>query len=388
MNVLYVTTLFICGGLERMVHLLGESMVKDFNSNVFLYSFDGPISTDDQNFLKKTTGIQPFHMQKGPGFCLKTLWNIVKLARQHKIDVIHTHETAPLMYAVFARVILFFMGRFPKLVHTQHSFVHLQKRSFIRYYDRIFQVFATYLTVVSEQVRQGYISLGVSKKRPLIIENGVQFPEKVLSAAEKQALREQLCTETKAADALRAGLQAKWLICVARVHPGKGQDHLIRLWNHLSSEMRLSSLLVLVGPETEAGELARLRALLEPAKNPERVVFVGSSATPMRWLQAADVFVSGSEYEGMPLAPLEACGAGLPLVLSDIQGHQLLKDQAWFFDFHSPRNGAQAVEHCLARFKNADNAKEFEAKLLREAKKVQAQYSIRSMAEKYFALYS
>lgn len=52
------------------------------------------------------------------------------------------------------------------------------------------------------------------------------------------------------------------------------------------------------------------------------------------FLRAADVFVSASRSEGMPHACREAMLAGLPLLLSDIEGHRLLADpekEALFF---------------------------------------------------------
>lgn len=43
-----------------------------------------------------------------------------------------------------------------------------------------------------------------------------------------------------------------------------------------------------------------------------------------RWFADADVFVSISVYEGMPVATAEALSFGLPVVLSDIPAHRHL----------------------------------------------------------------
>jgi len=47
-----------------------------------------------------------------------------------------------------------------------------------------------------------------------------------------------------------------------------------------------------------------------------------SEAAKRRWLHDADVFVSLSAYEGMPVACLEALSVGVPVVLSDIPAHR------------------------------------------------------------------
>ena len=47
------------------------------------------------------------------------------------------------------------------------------------------------------------------------------------------------------------------------------------------------------------------------------VLFVGLSDVVEQWLQAMDVFVFPSLFEGLPLGLVEAQAAGLPCILSD-----------------------------------------------------------------------
>lgn len=54
----------------------------------------------------------------------------------------------------------------------------------------------------------------------------------------------------------------------------------------------------------------------------ESVVFHGFEPDVVPWLQAADLFVSASRSEGMPLAVLEALSCGCPALLSDIAPHR------------------------------------------------------------------
>lgn len=54
----------------------------------------------------------------------------------------------------------------------------------------------------------------------------------------------------------------------------------------------------------------------------EDVVFHGFEPDVVPWLQAADLFVSASRSEGMPLAVLEALSCGCPALLSDIAPHR------------------------------------------------------------------
>lgn len=100
-------------------------------------------------------------------------------------------------------------------------------------------------------------------------------------------------------------------VCVARLHPAKGQDVLLHAWPQVRArvpEARLA--LVGEGPERE-----RLGALAD-----ESVGFADASAEVRDWYAAADVVVAPSWREGMPMVPLEAQASGRALVASDIPG--------------------------------------------------------------------
>lgn len=87
----------------------------------------------------------------------------------------------------------------------------------------------------------------------------------------------------------------------------------------------------------------RLRGLA--AKWPGRVVFGGVVSEPWPFLASCDAYVSASAHEGLPNAVLEAIAAGLPCVLSDIDGHREVRSlcpQAWVSLFN-----ASSSEDCM-----------------------------------------
>lgn len=381
MNVLLVSQYLHGGGLERMVHLLADELSNGLGCRVFLFSFD---SDDDAELRErlKSRGITAIHRPKAQGFSFRSVLELIRLIRRERIDVVHTHESAPLIYAAIARLIC---GRRVRLVHTQHSFIHLQKRPFIRHYDRFFQHAADAVAAVSEQVRAEYGKIGVPSSRVRFLPNGVEFPARFPNASEKAELRQSLIREA-GIPALSDGARALWFISVARVHPRKGQDHLIRAWGELPEAIRSRSLLIFAGPETSPGERERLDAMVSEAPSAGRVVFIGRTTSPVQWLMSSDVFLSGSEYEGMPLAPIEASGAGLPIVLSDIQGHRLLEEGARYFSFSDPAEGARQLSECV-RERDA-NPESFARKYRERAFLVQKRFSISKMAREYYGLYS
>jgi starch synthase len=70
------------------------------------------------------------------------------------------------------------------------------------------------------------------------------------------------------------------------------------------------------------------------------------------WLSAADVYVSASRIEGMPVAPLEAMACSLPIVASDAQGiADILEDGELSGGLMVGRDRPQEIAGALKRLK-------------------------------------
>ena len=97
---------------------------------------------------------------------------------------------------------------------------------------------------------------------------------------------------------------------VGRFMVPKNHSFLISIFSQLSAD----STLLLVG-EGELQEAAEKQA--EELGIRDRVIFAGLRTDVERMLQAMDVFVFPSLYEGLPLSIIEAQAAGLPCLISD-----------------------------------------------------------------------
>src|SRR5206468_1547570 len=108
---------------------------------------------------------------------------------------------------------------------------------------------------------------------------------------------------------------------VARFDPVKRLAALVGALQFLNRP-GVALLLVGDGPEAE-----RLRRQVAAAGLGERVVFAGWLDDPARVHPALDLYVAASLKEGLPLAVLEAMGAGLAVVATDVPGHRdVVKD--------------------------------------------------------------
>ncbi|MCZ7543597.1 MAG: glycosyltransferase [Anaerolineae bacterium] len=106
---------------------------------------------------------------------------------------------------------------------------------------------------------------------------------------------------------------APLVLFLGRLHPRKGLDFLIRA---LAQANLPDAWLAVVGPDE--GALAPARAQAATVGLSARVVFTGmlTGEAKRAAMAAADLFALPAVGEGMPLAALEACAAGLPALLS------------------------------------------------------------------------
>ena len=103
---------------------------------------------------------------------------------------------------------------------------------------------------------------------------------------------------------------------VARFDPVKRLGALVGALRALERP-RVSLLLVGGGPEAD-----RLQRLVAAAHLNGRVIFTGWLDDSARVYPAIDLYVTASAKEGLPLALLEAMGAGLAVVATDVPGHR------------------------------------------------------------------
>ncbi len=138
--------------------------------------------------------------------------------------------------------------------------------------------------------------------------NAVRVDEAVIDAGQRAEIRASL----------GVGPSDRLLVCVGRIHPQKDPLTLIDAVCSIHGSTERRFVLVIVGtarPE-HADLAAEVRRRAEPLG--EDVVLAGFRRDVPQLLQAGDLFVLSSLFEGGPsLAALEGMAAGLPVVLTD-----------------------------------------------------------------------
>ncbi|MEM8733186.1 MAG: glycosyltransferase [Planctomycetota bacterium] len=139
-----------------------------------------------------------------------------------------------------------------------------------------------------------------------------KFSEQVSATASGEPRDEQNGAGT---NSLPAHLTAnrKRLLFVGRLSAEKRVDRLLNAWRQIESRLANWELVIVgSGPEEES--------LRKAAENCSRVVMTGWCDKPAIYYQAADLFALPSDYEGFPVALLEAMAQGLACISTDCTG--------------------------------------------------------------------
>ncbi|MBI4572080.1 MAG: glycosyltransferase family 4 protein [candidate division NC10 bacterium] len=147
--------------------------------------------------------------------------------------------------------------------------------------------------------REELIGLGISPARCFVVPNGIE------------------CSRFASVPRSPWHEGTPRLICLARLVRQKGLDVLLRALPVLQAAVGPVALTLL----GEGPEQSRLAALAVELGVADAVCFAGTVGDVRPHLAAADVFVLPSRFEGLPLALLEAMGAGLPVVATAVSGN-------------------------------------------------------------------
>jgi glycosyltransferase involved in cell wall biosynthesis len=178
----------------------------------------------------------------------------------------------------------------------------------------------------SEAGRQHIIDKGANPEQVNVVRNGRDI-EKYANGEATSELYEELGLS---ADAPIVGT-------VGRLIERKGHYDLIEAWPQVLEEFPDAQLLLVGdGPEREG-----LKQLAKQLGCVDSVVFAGERDDVPNLLDAMDIFVFPSHYEGLPGALIEAMIAGLPVIATPVDGNAELIDHKRTGLFVDPHSGDQ-----------------------------------------------
>ncbi len=150
--------------------------------------------------------------------------------------------------------------------------------------------------------------LGVPEPRMLVIYNSIDPDTLRCETGEPERVRAEVGISHDSILFLNVG----------RLDPQKGQSELVRAFRAVAAAAPQTHLAIL----GDGALTAELRAQARALGIEDRVRVLEHRTDVGAWLEAADVFVFPSRFEGLPLALVEAMFKGLPCIASDIGPHR------------------------------------------------------------------
>lgn len=358
MKILQVITSLSTGGAEKLVSELAP-MLRDKGNQVDVCVFDGAETDFKQELVDK--GIKVYSFGKhcnvyNPLFIFKLL----KLMRNY--DIVHTHNTAPQLFAAIGSVLCSVV-----LCTTEHTTSN--RRRGLKWYVPIDKwMYSRYSKVISiSDATTVALKKYVDIKSPVVtISNGIDLKE--FSTAYAVSKSELGCREG-----------AFLLMMVAGFRYQKDQDTIIRAMRLLPENVQLC----LVGDGVRKTQCESLAKSLGVA---DKVVFTGIRSDVPNVLKAADVVVMSSHYEGFGLAAVEGMAAGKPVVASDVAG---LGDIVRNYGLLFPHSNYKALAAIIKKLSDdKENYKQVADKCWERAQMFDIQKMVDAYSDVYNELYA
>lgn len=297
-KVAFVFTSMPVGGAEDFALGVGPHLAPDFEAHYVCLRERGRLGEE------AAADGRPVHIV--PVFRSRwiTPWAVRRFAawlRREQISVVHSQTHHAHVFATKAAALL----GIPSVLHQQKTLEDLPPRR-----ARIFRAClerASHVIALSPRTARDLAqTFSVPPEKISVVANGIERgvfrpPE------DRAAVRRQL------------GLPEDGLLAVSvgRLHCHKNHETTIEAVAQ-ARRQGVSVTAVLVGEGTQRTELENFARTQGVAG---AVLFAGAQRPVVPWMQAADVFVLPSVWEGQPLALLQAAACGVPVLASNIEGN-------------------------------------------------------------------
>lgn len=297
-RVLHVVTDFREGGAERVAaNLLRTSDPEQFD--VRAICLRGPFGSDLEEILAQD-GLQVWYMGKERGFDPLVLARVARAMERFRPQVVHTHTYA-LRYA-FPYML---WRRIPAMVHTVHNLAEREIEWYGRWVHRLAFRRGVLPVAIAREVADSVSRVYRIDDFPLI-PNGVPVATFRAPSIDRERWRKKVGFAPT--DVL--------FVCVAGLRPQKNPALLLEAF-HRGPASDPRAHLLFVGEDDLRSDLERR---IGASGLQERVHLLGYRSDIPEILNAADIFVLSSDYEGNPLSVLEAMAAGKPVISTAVGG--------------------------------------------------------------------
>jgi glycosyltransferase involved in cell wall biosynthesis len=288
-NVAHLVLSLNFGGLERLVIQLSEELKRRGMDSSIVALTDGHL-LDEAN----RRGVRAQALHKRTGFSPGVPFQLARVLRDLRVDVLHTHNFSPLIYGTLAATLC----RIPTL-NTRHG------RAALRTYSWVWSL-TDHVVAVSHDARTELLRHNaIPADKVTVIWNGIDLsPYRVAQS-----------TDIRAELGVRG--DRPLIGTVGRLSEEKDHETLLRAFQ-AALESGLAAELVIAG----GGSMEeRLKELARALSIESEVHFLGFRKDVAAVLRGCDLYVQSSRMEGVSLTVIEAMAAGLPVVATRVGGN-------------------------------------------------------------------
>lgn len=292
MKILQIMPEFGLAGAEIMCENLCKGIQRCKDLSVIVVSLYN-IKTAITHRLERE-GIPIIFLNKKRGFDISIIWQLYRIIKNHKIDVVHTHRYV-MQYAIPAAI----LARVHHRVHTIHN-VADKEISWVRrllasfFYKRMHVVPVSISPLIRMSVNREY---KIPFEKIPMIYNGINL---------NLCGRKTNYTSKKVFEFIHIGrfsTQKNHMMIIQAVAQLRDKGYLFHI-NFIGVGALMDKC------------MAEIRALgLE-----NYITFLGLQENVYPFLYDSDCFILPSLYEGMPISLIEAMGTGLPVIVTNVGG--------------------------------------------------------------------
>lgn len=269
---------------------------------------------------------------------LQALWDLVRLLRRERFDIVHTHTAK----AGFLGRLACWLCRVPVVIHTYHAFPfheHMSraKHALFRGIERLARPMTDYIFTLSELDRRAGSAHGILEwEKSATAYTGIDFA-KLDAAAAPEITRANL------------GIPEGWQVVlqVGRMEPQKAPKLLVEAFAEVVRQ-HPQTMLLLAGDGELRGEV---EATIARHGLADHVRILGFRQDVPDLLRVADVFAFSSLWEAMGRAMVEAMLAGRAVVVPAIYGiPEVVRhdETGWLYEVGRVDQLAAGISHLLA----------------------------------------
>ena len=298
-NILYITLRSGWGGAPKHIDLIIQNLDSSYN-----ISIAAPIEKPYGAEWLKQVGKDNYFELPHRKFSFLKFFKLRGFVKKNKIQIIHAHGKGAGVYARLLKIL--FLPKV-KVIFTLHGFhidaySSLQKKLYL-----LLEKSLSFLTDLFINVSEGEQNICLendiyNKSKAKVIYNAIPQIELL---TDKIILRKKLSLpENKIL-----------LLSLTRFSYMKNIEATINIAELLKAESKY--IFVIVG-DGEEKQIVKNKII---EKNLKNILLTGYKNNPQDYINASDIFLSTSHWEGLPYSLIEACMYGLPAVVSDVVGN-------------------------------------------------------------------